>query len=153
MTVLKKEVILKGLAPEKRRRVPRRALKRNIGLLIKGKYCISKCYELGEGGMLIESPVRLVANQLVVITLRISGLLSAVTLGRVVYLLEPKQSGEVVKYGIQFEQIDFDVKRKIRNFVASSASEFIAITEDEGAATTESTDSFESMEIEKLKIN
>lgn len=110
---------------EKRRRVPRRPIERKIGLLVAGQYALSKVYEIGEGGALIESPFPLKQGQRAVISFRIPGVLNGVVLSRVVYVLQPKEAGEGLRYGMQFEQIEFDLKRKIRNFVASNSGAYV----------------------------
>ena len=104
------------------RRVPRRPVSCRIGVLISGSYSLANAYELGENGMMIDAPVELKEKQLIVITIRIARVLRGVMLSRVVYVLPPNEPGGATKYGLQFEQIDFDVKRMIRNFVASNRS-------------------------------
>lgn len=103
-----------------RRRVPRRAIDCKIGLLAEGKYLIAHGYELGEGGLLISSPTPLRKGQKIVVTIRMPGIVHSVMLSQVVYVLESDKKNGITKYGIQFDQIEFDTKRKIRNFVASS---------------------------------
>jgi hypothetical protein len=103
-----------------RRRVPRRGIDMHVGLLISGTYYLANAYEIGEGGMLVDSPVPIAENQRIVISFRIPGVLYGVILSRTVYILKPKKAGDKMKYGVQFEQVDFDIKRKIRNFVASN---------------------------------
>jgi Tfp pilus assembly protein PilZ len=97
----------------KKRRVPRRAIHARIGLLVHGNYTLSWAFEIGEGGMLIETENNLKVGDRVVITFRIPDVMHGVMLGSVAYVLPNKA-------GIQFEKVDFDVKRKIRNYVASS---------------------------------
>lgn len=107
----------------KKRRVPRRAIHARIGLLVHGKYTLSWAHEIGEGGMLISSTETLKPGDRLVITFRIPDVLHGVMLGSIVYVLPEKvniNGVEETKYGIQFEKVDFDVKRKIRNYVASS---------------------------------
>jgi hypothetical protein len=103
-----------------RRRVPRRGIEMRVGLLISGQYHLANAYEIGEGGMLVDSPVPIAENQRIVISFRIPGVLYGVILSRIVYVLKPKKAGDKMKFGVQFEQVDFDIKRKIRNFVASN---------------------------------
>lgn len=106
-----------------RRRVPRRPISCRIGLLIRGQYYMASAYEIGEGGMMIDSPVPLEDKQLVVISVRVAQVLKGVMLSRVMYTLPGTEAGLPVRYGMQFEQIDFEIKRMIRNFVASNSSE------------------------------
>ena len=114
-----------------RRRVPRRPINLNIGLLISGQYIITKALEIGEGGMLIESSVLLKKNQFVVMTIRMAGTLQCALLSRVVYIIENQDKAAIGRYGIQFENIEFDLKRKIRNFVASSSGSYVVRTVSE----------------------
>ena len=105
----------------KRRKVPRRAIENRIGLLANGKYFLSWAYEIGEGGMLVASQVPLKIEQTIVITFRIPGVVHKVLMGKVVYeKLHVDSRGESYRYGVQFENVDFEVKRRIRNFVASA---------------------------------
>ena len=107
-----------------RRRVPRRPIDLRVGLLVKGEYFLSLAYEIGEGGMLISSPRDLIEGQKVVVTFNRPDIVSASVLSHVVYLQSKQETGTRRRYGLQFEQIDFEVKRKIRNFVASNAGEY-----------------------------
>jgi hypothetical protein len=112
---------------DQRRRVPRRPIFRRIGLLVAGVYNLAHAHEIGEGGMMIESPVPLKEGTRVVISFRIPGVLQGVMLSRVVYVLQPKKAGDPVKYGVQFDKVDFEVKRKIRNYVASNVTAINAV--------------------------
>jgi hypothetical protein len=103
-----------------RRRVPRRPIDRAVGLLVAGQYMLARSYEIGEGGILIDAPIPLEKGTRAVVSFRIPGVLHGVMLGRVVYVVEPKRPGENPRYGFQFDEVAFDVKRKIRNYVASS---------------------------------
>lgn len=105
----------------KRRRVPRRHVHSSVGILHKGIYQVATCYEIGEGGMLISSLAKLSDNDLVVVTLRIPGVMNGVMIGKVVYAMASEKQ-EHARYGIMFEKVDFEVKRKIRNYVASATS-------------------------------
>lgn len=111
-------------AHQVRRRVPRRVIKHKIGVLAAGIYSADAvALELGEGGMLILTKLKLDKLQKVVISVRIRGVLQGVMLASVMYGIAG-QPGEVgMRYGLQFDSVDFDVKRKIRNFVASGAGE------------------------------
>jgi len=101
-----------------RRRVPRRPIENRVGLLHKGQYHIVWGFELGEGGLLISSPIVLADGDRVVLTLRIPEVLQGVITGTVVYGI--KKNSDEARYGVRFDDIDFETKRKIRNFVASA---------------------------------
>ncbi|MBT4760331.1 MAG: hypothetical protein HOO06_01425 [Bdellovibrionaceae bacterium] len=109
------------------RRVPRRQFFRKIGLLSKGVYEISQSFEVGERGMLIASSTPLNKDDLVVISFNIPGLLSTVVRGIVRYSLEDSQGYHKMKIGVEFQESDFDIKRKIRNYVASREDEALIV--------------------------
>lgn len=112
---------------DNRRRAPRRLIHQQVGLLVAGEYTAAAvALELGEGGMMLQSPRPLEKGQNVVVTFRIRGVLQGVVRASVVYVLPAETLGDKEKYGLQFENLDFDVKRKIRNFVASGATQAAA---------------------------
>lgn len=98
----------------RRRRVPRRALKRKVGVLIKGQYSIAHCWEIGEGGILIEIPQELALNQLLIVTFCLPNETHTVVKGILRYRQPHTQ-----KFGIEFLNLNFQMKRAIRTFVAS----------------------------------
>lgn len=104
------------MSPTKKRRVPRRELDARVGLLVAGKYTLAQAHEIGEGGLLLESSVPLKKDDRIVVTLRLPGILSGVVLATVIYQTKDGY------YGLSFEKIEFDLKRKIRNYVASSTA-------------------------------
>ena len=103
----------------KRRRVPRRPVESPVGILYRGEYQVATCFEIGEGGMLINSTAKIKQDDSVVVTLLIPGVMDGVMIGKVVYAMASEKQ-EHARYGIMFEKIDFEVKRKIRNYVASA---------------------------------
>ncbi|MEQ1665354.1 MAG: hypothetical protein ABL927_08275 [Bdellovibrionales bacterium] len=120
-----------------RRRVPQISIDRRVGLLISGTYVLGKAIELGEEGMKIESPIEIKMLQKLVVTLRIPEFISGVMIGQVsehitgqAHVQESEQSikermstsKSTHTYAVQFVNLDFDIKRKIRNFVASGKS-------------------------------
>lgn len=109
-----------GQEYDKRRRVPRRPVSCNVGILFKGVYHIGRAYELGEGGMLISSPVALTTEARLMITFRLMGVMQGAMIAHVAYVRDSKNDKEPKVYGVQFDKVDFDLKRKIRNFVASN---------------------------------
>lgn len=106
----------------KKRRVPRRSIVARVGVLHKGQYSVCHAVEIGEGGMMFSSFDDIKKDDRVVVTLRIPDVLQGVAIGTVMYTVEGKRIGEAHRYGIQFDTIEFDLKRKIRNFVASSST-------------------------------
>lgn len=107
------------LVTDKRRRYPRRAVHMRVGLLAKGEYSAEAvALEVGEGGMLLQSSLKIKKGQKVVVTIRVRGLLQGVLLALIVYVSGTTKEG-LTRYGVRFDAVEFDVKRKIRNFVAS----------------------------------
>jgi len=102
----------------RRRRVPRRDFHRRIGLLVKGLYQISRAVQIGEGGMMVYSPTPLVMGQKVVVSFKLSGHPPDVVLACVKYIL-PAEKGVAERYGIEFLNLDFNIKRGVRNYVAT----------------------------------
>jgi len=114
----------------RKRRVPRRVFFRKVGLLARGSYYITEAMEVGEGGMQLMSPVPLEEGQQVVISFSIPGMDYVVTRSVVRYVKNSLSDGDV-SYGVQFETIDFDSRRKIRSYVAQKSIEELNAYEEE----------------------
>lgn len=110
-----------GDNPQNRRRVPRRAFNKRVGLLVNGVYMVSESTQLGEGGMLIVCPQNLEIGQKLVVTFKLPDAVQAVVRGIIRYKLEPKGDVKYPCYGIEFVNLDFNLKREIRSFVASKS--------------------------------
>ena len=106
-----------------RRRVPRRPMRRRIGILVAGEYYLATSYEIGEGGMLVDCSVPLNKDDRLVITIRMPGVMQGVIMSKVVYILQPASKDEPIKYGLVFENVEFELKRQVRNFVAANTGE------------------------------
>ena len=106
-------------APEQaNRKFPRRPLKRNIGVLCGGDYIICEGGELGEGGMSILSEFALSNGQEVVVNFQIpSG--NFISLRAQVVSAQKKMGDQLITHGLSFLQVDFSVKRQIRQFVSA----------------------------------
>lgn len=105
---------------DSRRRFPRRVVSLRVGLLARGIYSAeATALEIGEGGMLLQSFLKIEKNQKVVVTIRVRGVLQGVLLASVIYVSEATKPNELTRFGLHFDDIEFEVKRKIRNFVAS----------------------------------
>lgn len=106
---------------QNRRRVPRRAFHKRVGLLVNGIYMVSEASQLGEGGILIECPQQLEIGQKLVVTFKLPDTIQAVVRGIIRYKLDPKGEQKYPCYGIEFVNLDFNLKREIRSFVASKS--------------------------------
>ncbi len=105
----------------RRRRVPRRDYTHRIGLLIAGQYHITRAMQIGEGGMMFYSAVKMRIGQRLVLTFKLPGQNPEVVMGCVRYILQPDQTGQE-RYGIEFLNLDFNVKREVRNYVAQNGT-------------------------------
>lgn len=104
----------------KRRRVPRREFRRKVGLLIKGNYHVNTAIQVSEGGMMIHSHMKLTKEQRLVIAFRIPGCEETVVRAIVRYETEHNTIWGR-QYGVKFENLEFRVRREIRNYVASKS--------------------------------
>jgi hypothetical protein len=110
----------------KKRRAPRRRFEEQVGLLHRGSYALARAFEIGERGILISSPTPLRENDRLVLTFHVPGLFQTVARAVVRYTLgEPGR--EDIKYGCEFENINFVARRMIRIYVASKL-----VIEEEG---------------------
>lgn len=104
------------MSQSNKRRVPRRELSALVGILVAGKYDMGRAHEIGEGGMLLSSKTEMKKDDRLVVTFRIPEVLSGVVIATVTYVTSEGL------YGLNFDKIEFDLKRKIRNYVASSTT-------------------------------
>lgn len=102
-----------------RRQFPRRDFFQGVGVLYRGEYLIAKGVEIGEGGISFQLGFVLDLNQQLVVTFRLPGyrFLSL----RVEVKNSKKTAGEM-QYGCAYVDVSFEVRRKIRSFVALSKS-------------------------------
>ena len=101
-----------------RRRVPRRNFETAVGLLLHGKYQLERCYQVGEGGILISSVTPLVVGENLVLSFFLTAGLVMVR-GAVRSVVPPKDK-HPQRFGIEFLNLGFQSKREIRNFVAAA---------------------------------
>lgn len=106
-----------------RRRVPRRTFNASVGVLTEGKYAVERCFQLGEGGMMIERTAGQLAvgQQLVVNFFLPEG--SLVMVRGIVRVAIPAKEGQPGRYGLEYLNLGFQNKRAIRNFVAAATRE------------------------------
>lgn len=100
-----------------RRRFPRRHFRRGVGILLGGKYFLGNGSEIGEGGMSFCSEKALKVGALVVLSFQIpDGEFVSV---RAEVRNQDKMNDGGLEYGCAFENIAFERKREIRNFVTN----------------------------------
>ena len=90
-------------------------------MLYQGVYSFAQAIEIGEGGLMFETAEDMEKGELVVVSFYIPGFRHAIARGVIRYKVseEEKSKGDMLKYGIEFQTIDFDSKRHIRYYVAS----------------------------------
>ncbi|MBX3018136.1 MAG: PilZ domain-containing protein [Bdellovibrionaceae bacterium] len=105
-----------------RRKFPRRRFKRSIGVLSGGKYFMTTGFEIGEGGLSFRSEKVIRMGALVVLNFQVpeGEFISVRAEIRNTEVLADTHPGEVV-YGCAFENLVFERKREIRNFVTNRA--------------------------------
>ncbi len=106
----------------RRRRVPRRDFIRPIGLLVQGRYYITRSLQIGEGGIKVEFHRPLQDQAEVVVTFQMPD--SGPTVVRAVVRNQEPAPDELglTHFGLEFCSLEFQVKRAIRNYVALTAA-------------------------------
>ena len=98
-----------------RRRFPRRALDKKVGVLCGGVYLVCETNEMGEGGMSIISDYVFNVGQFLVVTFQIPGG-AFVSLRAVIKSV--RQKDKWILHGISFILVPFSNRRQIRSFVS-----------------------------------
>ena len=102
-----------------RRRVPRRLFEAPIGMLLHGTYSLQRTYQVGEGGMMVSAPQDLVEGERMIISFYLPGVPLIIVRG-IVRSVIPENGNNAERYGVEFENLGFQHKREIRNFVAAA---------------------------------
>lgn len=105
-----------------KRKYPRRLFETKVGVMIQGNYFIENSFELGEKGLLFETSVALRSMENMVISFVIPGGYVVMTRAQVRYQIK---TGSVAKVGVEFTNITFEDRRKVRDFIAQRKEEFI----------------------------
>ena len=106
-----------------RRRVPRRTFKAQVGVLLGGEYICQKSYQLGEGGMMIDYPsAKLEEGMQMVLSFFLPNGGLVIVRGVVRAVVAAKEKTPE-RYGLEFQNLGFQHKRAIRNFVAAATRE------------------------------
>jgi hypothetical protein len=98
-----------------KRKYPRRSFVTKVGVLIQGRYFVESAYELGERGMLFETELALKSSDNMVISFVIPGGYVVMTRAQVRYQIK---NGNKLKVGVEFTNITFEDRRKVRDFIA-----------------------------------
>lgn len=100
--------------PIQRRRSPRRPFSKSIGVMYKGHFVIEKSLEVGELGLLIQSNRNYKVDDRIVVTFFLPEQGSCVFRGIIRYVRGEEEN----LFGVEFEKVDFHIRRKLRKFVA-----------------------------------
>lgn len=98
-------------------RSPRRVFNRAIGLLCDGKFGLAQALQISESGMALVTPLELVPQSRLVVTLVLPGGDGLVLRAHVVAEREPV--GKMRSYGIQFYTLGLHERRMVRAYVSA----------------------------------
>lgn len=90
--------------------------------MIQGNYFVEASFELGERGMLFETSVALKSLENMVISFVIPGGYVVMTRAQVRYQIK---KGQKAKVGVEFTNITFEDRRKVRDFIAQRKEDII----------------------------
>lgn len=111
-----------------KRKYPRRTFEAKVGVMIHGNYFVEGSFELGERGMLFETSVALRSLENMVISFVIPGGYVVMTRAQVRYQIK---KGLTAKVGVEFTNITFEDRRKVRDFIAQRKDDVIQIKKNE----------------------
>lgn len=101
---------------KERRRFPRRLFKRVVGILSQGNYLIGSGVEIGEGGMMFSVPQEIDEDRQVLVSFRIPNHGFVVIKAQV---KNTRHQANDFRYGVKFEGLDFQNRRRIRDYIAA----------------------------------
>lgn len=105
-----------------RRRVPRRSFHAGVGCLFHGDYSVVRAQQVGQGGMSIVVGFETKVGERLVVSFRIPNGSLVCVRGIIRYRDQLEKQGHY-GVGLQFENLDFQFKRELRNFVALATNE------------------------------
>ena len=108
------------MVTEKRRRFPRIAFRTLVGVLCKGRYQVVSAFELGEGGISFFSQSPIQIGEQVLVTL--GGFKQKFYCLRCEVRNFIPQAERGYSVGVQFINTPFEIRREIRNYVATQGS-------------------------------
>ncbi len=116
----------------RRRRVPRREFIRPVGVLVGGRYYVTRALQIGEGGLKLEFHRPLEVNSQLALSFLIPG--QKMTVVRSVVRNQEPAPGEpgLLHFGVEFLNLDFALKRAIRNYVALTKRPTYGLAEPHG---------------------
>jgi hypothetical protein len=98
-----------------KRKYPRREYSSKVGVLIQGNYFVEAALELGERGMMFSTEIALKDLEEIVVSFSIPENFVVITRAQVRYSIRKGQKANV---GVEFTNISFEDRRKVRDFIA-----------------------------------
>jgi c-di-GMP-binding flagellar brake protein YcgR len=109
------------MASEKeRRRFPRRFFKRKVGVLSQGVYQNAIGVEIGEGGMMFSIDKEISEQAKVLVNFRVPNHGFVVVVANV---RNTRHTEGLFQYGVQFDDLDFQNRRRIRDYIAEKTED------------------------------
>ncbi len=109
-----------------KRKYPRRAFNKSVGILFQGEYFICTAGTIGEGGMLLYLPKPLEIDQQMLLSFQIPGG-DFISLRGDVRGAQGESTEFGIPFGIRFINMTFNHKRMIRNFVSDRTESEVEI--------------------------
>ena len=111
------------MEPDKKRAIPKRQFPRRrfaktIGLLFRGQYTLTNSVQIGEGGMMVQSPFGLGEGNKLIVSFMVPGRMFMIVTAQVQYIIE-QGSDSNPSYGLKFLTISFESRRHLRDFIAA----------------------------------
>lgn len=106
------------IIPQFRRKFPRRAFNRGVGILFEGKYEISRTVEIGEGGVSFRWSKSYPIGKDVVLNFQIPFGKFVSVRAEIKNASEDPSSNDHI-YGCVFKNLKFDRKREVRAYVSA----------------------------------
>ena len=103
-----------------RRKYPRRKFRRGVGFLCLGHYTVGSGFEIGEGGLAFKSAQEMAMEAHVIVSFQVPDG-SFISVRATVKNKQDDGGGRFV-YGVSFENLKFEWRREIRNFVTARTS-------------------------------
>ncbi|MBX2993593.1 MAG: PilZ domain-containing protein [Bdellovibrionaceae bacterium] len=100
-----------------RRKYPRRKFRRGVGFLCLGEYKVASGFEIGEGGLAFKCEEAMAIGAHVIVSFQIPEGAFISVRGEV--RSKKDEGGSRYMYGVSFENLKFEWRREIRNFVTA----------------------------------
>jgi hypothetical protein len=84
---------------------------------------MERSYQVGEGGMMVTSRTPLSVGENAVVSFFLEDFVSPIMARAVVRSIVPAADGRPERYGMEFLNLEFQWKRRIRNFVAAAPTD------------------------------